>query len=303
MRDNPSNKLMTNRQKNAEQPLIADVLQDLYSSTPNPLDFYRVAMAHDQIGKSAPSCALCPFRPVCRHACGGAASDQPHCLAPDRRYLRAGETLYTQGRPTLKVYPVREGGLKHVYESQLGWQQVIGFLQPGDVAGLESGDAATYRASATVLQDTECCAIPVEALLARMADPGFRGATLAILRRQAERQSELLVAIGSMKAAQRLAMLLLDLAAEQARRGMTDGALTLAMTRNDIASYLGLTLETVSRLLSRFSANGLIHVRHRQLRIVDRAGLAAVHADPEQITLRGSDNSESQRPATVQGRL
>ena len=258
-------------------------------------------MPQDPFGKSAPSCALCPFRSICRHACGGAASDQPHCLAPDRRYLRAGETLYTQGRPTLKVYPVREGGLKHVYESQLGWQQVSGFVQPGDVAGLESGDAATYRTSATALQDTECCAIPVETLLARMADTGFRSAVLTILRRQAERQSELLVAIGSMKAAQRLAMLLLDLAAEQARRGVTDGRLTLAMTRNDIASYLGLTLETVSRLLSRFGATGLIHVRHRQLRIVDRAGLAVVHADPEHITLRGADGGESRRPALVQG--
>ncbi len=256
-------------------------------------------MAHDPIGKSAPSCALCPFQPICRHACGGAASDQPHCLAPDRRYLRAGETLYTQGRPTLKVYPVREGGLKHVYESQLGWQQVTGFLQSGDVAGLASGDATTYRASATALQDTECCAIPVEALFAQMADPNFRAAVLTILRRQAERQSELLVAIGSMKAAQRLAMLLLDLAAEQARRGVTDGRLTLAMTRNDIASYLGLTLETVSRLLSRFGATGLINVRHRQLRITDRAGLAAVHADPAHMMLRDPVCDKPQPPATA----
>jgi len=89
-----------------------------------------------------------------------------------------------------------------------------------------------------------------------------------------------------MKAAQRLAMLLLDLAGEQARRGMADSVLTLTMTRNDIASYLGLTLETVSRLLSRFRSAGLITVRHRLLRIVDEAGLAAVHADPERVTLR-----------------
>nr|WP_315594588.1 Crp/Fnr family transcriptional regulator [uncultured Cupriavidus sp.] len=268
-------------------------------------------MSQDRPCKSTSFCTLCPFQPVCRHARGGATSGRQQWLTPDRRYLQAGETLYAQGRPALAAYPVHEGGLKQVYESQLGWHQVSGFLQPGDVAGLESSEAATdaatgvatYRASAIALQDTECCAIPVEALRAQMADPAFRGAILAILRRQAERQSELLVAIGSMKAAQRLAMLLLDLAAEQARRGMTDDALTLAMTRNDIASYLGLTLETVSRLLSRFGANGLIHVRHRQLRIVDRAGLAAVRADPEQIALRGAGRSESQRLATVQRRL
>jgi CRP/FNR family transcriptional regulator len=111
--------------------------------------------------------------------------------------------------------------------------------------------------------------------------PNWRAAALDIFRRQTRRQSELLIAIGSMKAAQRLAMLLLDLAGEQARRGMADSVLTLTMTRNDIASYLGLTLETVSRLLSRFRSAGLITVRHRLLRIVDEAGLAAVHADPE----------------------
>ena len=186
----------------------------------------------------------------------------------------------------MAVYPVRIGGLKQVYESQLGWRQVSGFFQSGDVCGLEANEATTHGASAIALQDTECCAIPVEALRDALADPGMRVAILAILRRQAYRRAELMVAIGSMKAAQRMAMLLLDLAAEQARRGIADGGLTLAMTRNDIASYLGLTLETVSRLLSRFRSVGLITVRHRKLRIVDPEGLADVHADPDRVALR-----------------
>ncbi|MNN68770.1 Fumarate and nitrate reduction regulatory protein [compost metagenome] len=85
-----------------------------------------------------------------------------------------------------------------------------------------------------------------------------------------------------MKAPQRLAMLLLDLAGEQARRhGRQDGTLTLAMSRADIASLLGLTLETVSRLLSRFASVGLIAVRQRRLCIIDAAGLASIYADLE----------------------
>ncbi|PLP96705.1 Crp/Fnr family transcriptional regulator [Cupriavidus pauculus] len=227
---------------------------------------------------------LCPFRQACRHACGDSALP----LAPGRLRLRAGDVLYTQGRPALAVYPVRTGGLKQVYESRLGWRQVSGFYQCGDVCGLEANEPATHNASAVALQDTECCAIPIEALHGSLADPGLRTAILANLRRQANRQAELLVAIGSMKASQRLAMLLLDLAAEQVRRGITDGGLTLAMTRNDIASYLGLTLETVSRLLSRFRSVGLITVRHRKLRIVDPDGLADVHADPDRVALRES---------------
>ena len=84
-------------------------------------------------------------------------------------------------------------------------------------------------------------------------------------------------------------MLLLDQAAEHRRRGTDGGEVMLAMTRNDIASYLGLTLETVSRLLSRFASVGLITVRHRQLRIVDEKGLSDVHAEADRITLRGPD--------------
>ncbi|WP_225934678.1 Crp/Fnr family transcriptional regulator [Cupriavidus sp. EM10] len=157
----------------------------------------------------------------------------------------------------------------------------------GDVCGLEANEPATHTASAVALQDTECCTVPIEALRGSLADPGMRAAILANLRRQADRQAELLVAIGSMKAAQRLAMLLLDLSAEQARRGVGKGELTLAMTRDDIASYLGLTLETVSRLLSRFRSVGLITVRHRMLRIVDPEGLADVYADADRIARRG----------------
>ncbi|GJG97375.1 helix-turn-helix domain-containing protein [Cupriavidus pauculus] len=189
----------------------------------------------------------------------------------------------------LSVFPVRAGGLKQIYETQLGWRQVSGFFHPGDVCGLEPHEATVHGSSAIALQDTECCAIPIEAVRRITNEPGLRAATLAILRRRAERQADLLVAIGSMQAAQRLAMLLLDLTAEQARRGITNGALTLAMTRNDIASYLGLTLETVSRLLSRFRAVGLITVRHRVLRVIDAGGLAAVHADPKQLVPRDPD--------------
>lgn len=230
---------------------------------------------------------LCPFHTMCRNVGARGWTATGEAIAPGPRYLRAGDVLCEQGRPALAVYPVRSGGLKGVYESQLGWRQVNRFYLPGDVPGLEGNGATLYGASIVALQDTEVCVVPVETLHAQLAHADFQTRILAILRRQAERQSELLIAMGSMKAAQRLAMLLLDLAAEQTRRGMSDSALMLTMTRHDMASYLGLTLETVSRLLSRFRGAGLITVRHRLLRIVDQAGLADVHADPERVTLRG----------------
>ncbi|WP_434034441.1 Crp/Fnr family transcriptional regulator [Cupriavidus sp. a3] len=231
--------------------------------------------------QGAPACSLCLFHPVCGAAATAAATAPAGTrLRPERLSLRAGDYVVRQGRPALTVYPLRTGSAKQVYESPLGWRQVTGFSLPGDVLGLEPHEAPQHGAAAIALQDSEVCAVPVESLRELMAAPAFRIAALAVMRRNAERERVLLVAVGSMKAPQRLAMLLLDLAGEQARRhGRQDSTLTLAMSRADIASLLGLTLETVSRLLSRFASVGLIAVRQRRLRIIDSAGLASIYAD------------------------
>ncbi len=205
----------------------------------------------------------------------------PKPLQPAQVMVPAGHAFFRQGRPVTAVFPLRQGSAKQVYESPLGWRQVTGFSLSGDVLGLEPNEPPAYSVSSIALQDTLCCVVSVEALRTHMAEPAFRDSVLAVMRHQAERERILLVAVGSMKAAQRLAMLLPDLDAEHRRRGGTDSALTLAMSRTDIASLLGLTLETVSRLLSRFASVGLISVRQRRLRLIDRDGLAAVYAELE----------------------
>jgi CRP/FNR family transcriptional regulator len=199
--------------------------------------------------------------------------------------LRAGQALFAQGRPVLAVYPLRQGSVRMEFESPLGWRQVTGFAQGGDLIGIEPHASPSHGASAIALEDTLNCVIPAETLRGYQHDATLQDALLSLLRRNHERERILLVAIGSMKAAQRLAMLLLDLHTEDQRRG-GDGTLTLAMTRHDMASLLGLTLETVSRLLSRFAAAGLITVRQRRLRIVDTQGLKAVYADLEPVRIR-----------------
>ncbi|WER47880.1 helix-turn-helix domain-containing protein [Cupriavidus sp. WKF15] len=236
----------------------------------------------------SPTCSLCLFRHVCRDA--PAADLSPNAqkpLQPAHATVTAGDAFFRQGRPIAAVYPLREGSAKQVYESPLGWRQVTGFSLSGDVLGLEPNEAPAYSVSSIALQDTLCCVVSIEALRSHMADPAFRNAVLDVMRHQAERERILLVAVGSMKAAQRLAMLLLDLDAEHRRRGGADSPLTLTMSRTDIASLLGLTLETVSRLLSRFASVGLISVRQRRLRLIDRDGLAAVYAELDPMPRHG----------------
>ncbi|CAJ96856.1 cAMP-binding domain of CRP [Cupriavidus necator] len=243
----------------------------------------------------APACLLCLFRHVCHNA--GPQAPLPHApmaLQPELVEVRTGEHVFRQGRPALTVYPLRHGSAKQVYESPLGWRQVTGFSLPGDVLGLEPHEGPVYGTGAIALQDAMVCAVSVESLRTLMQAAPFRETVLEAMRRNAERERVLLVAVGSMRAPQRLAMLLLDLAGEQARRdGNRDGALTLAMSRTDIASLLGLTLETVSRLLSRFASVGLISVRQRHLRIIDRDGLAAVYADLDPAPRQAAARSEA----------
>ncbi len=232
----------------------------------------------------SPSCSLCLFRHVCRDATtADMPPNAPKALQPGQVTVPAGNAFFRQGRPVTAVFPLRQGSAKQIFESPLGWRQVTGFSLSGDVLGLEPNEAPAYGVSAVALQDTVCCVVSIEALRMHMADPAFGDSVLAVMRHQAERERILLVAVGSMKAAQRLAMLLLDLDSEHRRRGGADSPLTLAMSRTDIASLLGLTLETVSRLLSRFASVGLISVRQRRLRLIDRDGLAAVYAELEPI--------------------
>lgn len=235
---------------------------------------------------SSPSCSVCLFRHVCCRAGPGDGTPRARTLQPGQIEVRAGEHILRQGRPALAVFSLRQGSAKNIYESPLGWRQVTGFSLPGDTLGLEPSEAPTHATSAVALQDAVCCVVSAEAIREQMTAPAFRDAVLDVMRRNDERARILLVAIGSMKAAQRLAMLLLDLDGEHRRRGANDGTLTLAMSRTDIASLLGLTLETVSRLLSRFASVGLISVRQRRLRIIDREGLASVYADLEQAPRR-----------------
>ncbi|WP_454727190.1 MULTISPECIES: Crp/Fnr family transcriptional regulator [Cupriavidus] len=248
------------------------------------------------------SCSLCLFRPVCRQAeCAPGRDPQERPLVPASALWRAGEPVLRQARPVQAVFPIRQGSVKAVFESPLGWRQVTAFAHPGDVLGLDDLDDPLHGATAIAMQDTRCCVVPIEAAREYLRLAACRGPALGALRRNAQRQRTLLVALGSMKAAQRLAMLLLDLADEQRRRGKAGEAMMLAMSRNDIASYLGLTLETVSRLLARFASVGLITVRQRQLRIVDPAGLDSVYADPERVPIRPPAEMPAATPQHLRG--
>ncbi|SOZ64413.1 Cyclic nucleotide-binding:Bacterial regulatory protein, Crp [Cupriavidus taiwanensis] len=227
-----------------------------------------------------PACHRCMLHPVC-----GASSHpdglEAKVILPVQRALGTGEGLYRQGQVARMVFAVRAGAAKLVYEAASGWEQLIDYALGGEVLALGLGhERALYQESAVALQPTVVCAVPAEDWQKAQAHASVRDAGQAALRRADMRRRNLLVALGQLSSPQRLAMLLLDLQAESISRARTP-PIVLPFSRADIASYLGLTVETVSRLLHRFASAGLIRVNHRLVHIIDPAGLEQLLSDDQ----------------------
>jgi CRP/FNR family transcriptional regulator len=144
----------------------------------------------------------------------------------------------------------------------------------GDIIGLDGIGTDRHGCQAVALEDTEVCVMPFERLeeLARSV-PQLQHNLHQFLAREITRDHGVMLLLGSMRAEERLASFLLNLSERYRRRGYSSSEFVLRMTREEIGSYLGLKLETVSRLFSRFQDEGLIQVQGRAVKIVDMAAM------------------------------
>ncbi len=195
-------------------------------------------------------------------------------LVKDRVRLQKGETLYRNGDPLTAVYSVRFGTLKTEYGLADGRQQVIGFHLPGEILGLDGIGEGQYQSEATALEESEVCIIRYAAFedLARQI-PVLQQQFHRILSRELTQDQRHLLSLGSLRAEERLAVFLLNLSQRLAARGYQNNEFDLRMSRVEIGSYLGIQIETVSRMLSRFAESGLIQIKQRHIRLIDLNGL------------------------------
>ncbi len=193
-----------------------------------------------------------------------------HRILGKRIKLRRGEALYRAGAPFTALYAVRIGSLKTVTLSDDGREQVTGYRMPGDLVGLDGMGTRRHESAASALEDSECCVIPFEHLetMERLL-PALQHGLHRILGQEISSDHGMLLLLGSMHAEERLAAFLLDLSARYRARGYSAREFVLRMTREEIGSYLGLKLETVSRLLSKFHDGGLVQVQGRRIKIID----------------------------------
>jgi len=240
--------------------------------------------------KSAPSCATptanantvncssCGLRELCLPVdpvgLTPQQSRQLDTLVSTRRSLRRGEALFRSGEAFTSVYAVRTGFFKTLVGSEDGRDQVTGFQMAGDLLGLDGIGADAHRCDAVALEDSQVCVIPyeqLETLSREFAD--LQRQFHKIMSREIVRDHGVMLLLGGMRAEERLAAFLLNLAQRLKARGFSPSALVLRMSREEIGTYLGLKLETVSRCFSKFQEDGVLQVKQRQIRIMDQAAL------------------------------
>ncbi len=195
-------------------------------------------------------------------------------LVQQGRVLQRGDHLFRQGERLAHIYVVKSGSLK-AYESTVdGLEQVVAFYLPGELLGLDGLGSKIHNCSAEALETTSVCALSLDRLDELCGHiPSLHREMCRIVGREIAAGQDMLLLLGQRTAEERLATFLLSVSSRHRQRGYSAREFHLTMPRQDIASFLGLVPETVSRLLANFRQRGLIAVDQRHVQIVDFEGL------------------------------
>ncbi len=191
-------------------------------------------------------------------------------IVQTRRAMHKNDVLFHSGDTFETVYAVRSGCLKSYTVSEEGEEQITGFHLPGEIVGLDAISSGAHPSASKALDTSLICAIPYPKLELLTGElPGLRQQLLRVMSKEIQDDQELLLVLNKKNADQKLAAFLLNLSSRYANRGLSKHCFNLVMTRSDIANYLGLAVETVSRLFKKLQEDGLIEVAQKQITILD----------------------------------
>ncbi len=187
--------------------------------------------------------------------------------------MASGEVLYRSGDALSAIYAVKCGSIKTLIASSDGEEQITGFYMPGELLGFDGLDYG-HSCTAVTLERTILCKLPttsVDQLAGQI--PGLRRELFRMMARKLNQEQSMLFLLGQRNAEERVAAFLLSLSTRLQQRGLSGKAIQLSMPRHDIANYLGMAAETVSRHLGRLSEKGVISVMARTVTIENPAVL------------------------------
>lgn len=237
------------------------------------------------------NCGTCLLRALCLPpGLSRAELDSAEQMVSTRVRVPRGVALVRAGDAFRSLYAIRLGSMKSTLFREEARHQVTGFHMAGDLIGFDAMGTGSHACDLAALEDSEVCVIPYSRLEDCLGStPALRSHLHAAMSREIARQRESMLMLGSMQADERLATFLLDLSERFARRGYSSRQFMLRMSRAEMGSFLGLTLETVCRLLSQFARDGLIEVQHaKSLTILDPDRLRRRATGPRPATPPGS---------------
>ena len=222
-------------------------------------------------------CSTCAFSAAClSQGYDKSALAELHCLVEHTGPYHADDLIFREGDPFTAIAAVRAGTVKTSLVDREGREQVLGFFLPGEVIGLNAIHSARYPCNAVALDTVSLCrfSFPMMATLAQRM-PGLQDQLFRLLSQDINKAALL---AGDFRADERLAAFLIGLSRRYAARGFSARRFALTMSRTDIANYLRLAAETVSRVLRRFQDDGLVKVDRRELELLDADALTAIAA-------------------------
>lgn len=228
------------------------------------------------------ACSSCNLRELCLPLGLNAQEiDKLETVISSRKRIKRGSALFSAGEKFTSLYAVRSGFFKTCITTADGRDQVTGFQMTGEIIGLDGIVSDHHSCDAIALEDAEVCVMPFD----QVEELSREFTTLQhhvhkIMSREIVRDHSVMLLLGSMRAEERLAAFLLNLVQRLHARGFSQSELVLRMTREEIGSYLGMKLETVSRTFSKFVEEGIIEVKQRYVHIKNTDALRQIVNPP-----------------------
>ena len=221
------------------------------------------------------ACANCNVHELCTPV--GATEDllkRLEALVYVRKRIKAGATLFHNGSEFHALYAIKSGFIKTETLHEDGRAQITGFYMAGEILGFDGIASEAHLCTAVALEDTEVCVIPLDRI--ENNDHGLNELQhhfYKLMSKEIVRDHTIMMLLGSMHSEERIAAFILNLSHRSQLRGYAADHLILRMKREEIGSYLGMKVETVSRIFTHFQEQGLLEVHQKDVRILDMSGL------------------------------
>ena len=223
------------------------------------------------------TCSTCNLHELCLpHGLNEKDMEKLDHVVKGSRPVDKGKHIFRADDSFLSIYAVRSGSVKVYILNETGEEQIIGFYFPGEIFGFDAIEHHKHNCTAVALETTTYCSIPYDKIHEICIEiPDLQNQMFRLMSRELSNENKLLLTINKRNAEERIATFLVSLSSRFRNLGYSAKEYNLPMSRQEIGNYLGLTIETVSRLFTKFQRNGLVKINRKSIRLED---LPALHA-------------------------